>query len=190
MLHNNETSNTSVIQSHDILYKPTDDVLETNADHECIDVDHNAVDIEFMPDDVVPIPMSLKEKEKVSLKEFFVYCLESNKTGSTYIGATINVYHRLRQHNCEITGGAIQTKKRVNKGEVWRINRYVSGFPTWQAALQFEWRWKQLSRLIKHPSKPIDRRYMALDTLLALPRSTSKAIPYTEWTSPPIVHVL
>jgi structure-specific endonuclease subunit SLX1 len=62
------------------------------------------------------------------------------------VGATVDVDRRLRQHNKELAGGAHATGMKVNKGETWQRICYVSGFPTWQAALQFEWRWKQISR--------------------------------------------
>jgi tRNA A37 threonylcarbamoyladenosine synthetase subunit TsaC/SUA5/YrdC len=32
---------------------------------------------------------------------------------------------------------------------------------------------------------PLDRRTLALENLLALDRSTTKAMPYAEWPSPP-----
>lgn len=120
-------------------------------------------------------------------KEFFVYLLEATNK-STYIGATVNLDRRLRQHNKEIKGGAIATSKKVLKGEIWRRHCYVSGFPTWQAALQFEWRWKQLSRKIPQSLKPIDRRMLALTNLLNLDRSTSKAIPFAEWPLKPEIN--
>ena len=118
---------------------------------------------------------------------FFVYLLEaSNK--STYVGATVDLDRRLRQHNKEIKGGAIATGIKVAKGETWRRHCYVSGFPTWQAALQFEWRWKQLSRKLPQNMNPLERRMEALKNLLELDRSTSKAIPFAEWESFPEVH--
>jgi structure-specific endonuclease subunit SLX1 len=80
-----------------------------------------------------------KDKDINNSKSFFVYLLEaSNK--STYIGATIDLDRRLRQHNKELKGGAVATSNKVLKGEIWRRHCYVSGFPSWQAALQFEWR--------------------------------------------------
>ena len=74
---------------------------------------------------------------------------------------------------------------KVENGEIWERACYVEGFPDWQAALQFEWRWKQLSR--KLPSKlfPLKRRMMALKQLLDLKQSTTKAKPYSEWSTPP-----
>jgi structure-specific endonuclease subunit SLX1 len=117
----------------------------------------------------------------------FVYLLVST-SGSTYVGATVDLDHRLRQHNKEIKGGAVATSIKVTKGEIWRRHCYVSGFPTWQAALQFEWRWKQIHRkLPRGGHKPLENRMKALDILLALERPTSKAMAYSEWPSPPEV---
>jgi structure-specific endonuclease subunit SLX1 len=118
---------------------------------------------------------------------FFVYLLLSSDN-STYVGATVDLDRRLRQHNKEIKGGAYATGAKVGKGEIWIRAAHVEGFPDWQAALQFEWRWKQLTRKIPISSfKPLKRRMMALKQLLALDRPTSKAKLYTEWSSPPIV---
>lgn len=112
----------------------------------------------------------------------YVYCLVSTD-GSTYIGATVNLERRLRQHNKELVGGAQITSRKVNKGQSWTCYCYVEGFPNWQACLQFEWRWKQLSR--KLSLAPLEKRKSALSTLLSLERSTTKAIPYAEWPTPP-----
>jgi len=116
----------------------------------------------------------------------YVYLLESTN-GSTYVGATVDIDRRLRQHNKEIKGGATATGVKVMKGEIWKRVCFVSGFPDWAAALQFEWRWKQLSRK-RSEKKPIDRRMAALDQLLTLEKSTSKAIPFELWLVPPTIH--
>jgi len=127
-------------------------------------------------------------------QHFFVYllfCAKATRGGKTYVGATVNLDHRLRQHNGEIKGGAIATTSQVGAGYSWIRLAHVAGFPTWQAALQFEWRWKQISRKYENKIKhPVDRRAQALRDLLALPQSTSKAIPYAAWPSGgPVVHV-
>ena len=114
----------------------------------------------------------------------FVYLLHSTKN-ATYVGATINLEKRLRQHNKEIKGGARATSIRVEQGEIWQRACYVEGFPDWQAALQFEWRWKQLSRKLSPALFPLKRRMIALKELLALEKSTSKAVAYSEWSNPP-----
>ena len=118
----------------------------------------------------------------------YVYLLESS-SGATYVGATVDVNRRLRQHNKEIKGGATATGIRVSKGEIWNRVCYVSGFPDWQAALQFEWRWKHLSRRLPQSMKPLERRMQALKELLNLERPTSKAKAYSEWDALPEIIV-
>ena len=118
----------------------------------------------------------------------FVYLLICSDN-STYIGATVNLERRLRQHNKELTGGATRTGSKVNKGLYWSRVCYVSHFPDWQATLQFEWRWKHISRQYSSKLFPLERRMLALVQLLSLEQSTSKAIPFKEWKSKPIVHV-
>ncbi len=118
----------------------------------------------------------------------YVYLLVSTN-GNTYVGATVDLNRRLRQHNKEIKGGAHATGVKVAQGETWTRAAHVSGFPDWQAALQFEWRWKQLSRKLAVNMVPLERRILALKSLLELPQSTSKAKPYAEWPTPPEVHL-
>jgi predicted GIY-YIG superfamily endonuclease len=114
----------------------------------------------------------------------FVYLLHST-SNATYVGATVDLEKRLRQHNKEIKGGARATSIKVERGEIWERACYVEGFPDWQAALQFEWRWKQLSRKLPASLFPLKRRMLALKQLLELERPTSKAKAYSEWTTPP-----
>jgi predicted GIY-YIG superfamily endonuclease len=115
---------------------------------------------------------------------FFVYLLLSSDN-STYVGATVDLERRLRQHNKEIKGGATATGAKVLKGETWIRVAHVEGFPDWQSALQFEWRWKQLTRKITISIHPLHRRMIALKQLLELERPTSKAKAYIEWPVPP-----
>ena len=118
---------------------------------------------------------------------FFVYLLLSSDN-FTYVGATVDLDRRLRQHNKEIKGGAVSTGARVAKGETWIRAAHVEGFPDWQAALQFEWRWKQITR--KNYVKgvhPLHTRMISLKQLLELERPTSNAKAYTEWDEPPKV---
>ena len=117
---------------------------------------------------------------------FFVYLLLSSDN-ATYVGATVDLNRRLRQHNKEIKGGAVATGSKVEKGETWIRAAHVEGFPDWQSALQFEWRWKQLTRKISLYVHPLHRRMIALKQLLELERPTSKAKLYSEWLQPPQV---
>lgn len=121
-------------------------------------------------------------------KPSYVYLLVCNDN-STYVGATMDLDRRLRQHNKEITGGAHATSIKVGKGHSWTRACHVAGFPDWQAALQFEWRWKQLNRKLPTKMFPLERRMTALKQLLALERPTSKAIAYSEWPAPPQVMI-
>lgn len=117
----------------------------------------------------------------------YVYFIYSTN-GSTYIGATINIEKRIRQHNKIIKGGALATSIKVNNGEIWKYYCYVENFPSWNEALKFEWRWKHLSRQIQKNDQninPTEKRLKALEQLLKLERSTSKAIPYSEWLLQP-----
>jgi structure-specific endonuclease subunit SLX1 len=123
---------------------------------------------------------------------YFVYFIQSTN-GSTYIGATIDLDKRIRQHNKEIKGGANATAIKVQQGEIWSYICYVENFPDWNEALKFEWRWKQISRQIqknKPTQKPIERRMEALNILLNLNKPTSKAKLYSEWENPPsVIHI-
>ena len=119
---------------------------------------------------------------------FFVYLLLSSDN-ATYVGATVDIDRRLRQHNKEIKGGAFATGSRVEKGETWIRVCHVEGFPDWSAALQFEWRWKQITRKISISVNPLHRRIVALKQLLSLERPTSKAIKFSEWPEPPKINL-
>ena len=120
---------------------------------------------------------------------YYVYFIKSTNE-STYIGATVDLDKRIRQHNKEIKGGATATSIKVSQGEVWCYHCYVENFPTWNEALKFEWRWKQISRMLqkKNPSQhPIEKRMEALKTLLELDKPTSKAMLYSEYENKPNV---
>jgi structure-specific endonuclease subunit SLX1 len=119
---------------------------------------------------------------------FFVYLLITNNRANTYVGATIDLDRRLRQHNKEIKGGARATSSKVENGGLWERVCYISGFPDWSATLQFEWRWKQITRIIPFGKSCLERRMRALKQLLSLPQSTTKAIPFTEWSTSPEIH--
>lgn len=73
-------------------------------------------------------------------RSYNVYFLQSTTSNKTYVGYSTDPFHRLRQHNGELEGGA----KRTKVGRPWRIHCIVSGFPTSTAALQFEYRWLKI----------------------------------------------
>ena len=118
---------------------------------------------------------------------FYVYLLQCDNC--TYIGATVNLDRRLRQHNKEIKGGAKITRSKVVNGKTWSRLLYISGFPTWNAALQFEWKWKSLSRKNKENNlNPIEKRLYALIELLESGKSTTKSIEFSEWDVNPTIN--
>ena len=137
------------------------------------------MDIHRVDETTTPIP---------SDKKYYVYILESSDCKATYVGATVDLNHRLRQHNKELAGGAHATSVKVAQGCSWNRICFIQGFPDWSSALQFEWRLKQLSRMLLKTNKsdaPIQRRIQALHQLLSLDKPTTKAIPYSSWPSPP-----
>ena len=118
----------------------------------------------------------------------YCYLLYTEKE-QTYIGATVDVDHRLRQHNQEIKGGARATGIRVAQGLLWKRACYLTNLPEWRTALQIEWRWKQLGRTqCSHIRNPIDRRLHSLYRLLTLDKPTGKGIPYDAYPNgPPVI---
>ena len=105
------------------------------------------------------------------------YCLLSEK-GTTYVGFSTNVDRRLRQHNRELSGGA-----KATHGHTWKRICTVAGFPTQQSALQFEWKWKHLSRKAKGTTA-VERRCYALCDLLNSEQSTNSALPFARFEGP------
>lgn len=97
------------------------------------------------------------------------YCLLS-ESDRTYIGATVNLPHRLRQHNGELAGGARSTHREAGS---WRVLRHIVGFSEKPTALSFEWYWKFHSRKIwrsRIRSDSVSRYERALqDTLQRFP---------------------
>jgi len=98
---------------------------------------------------------------EVDQKPWFCYMLQSLDGSKTYVGATVDPNRRLRQHNGEIGGGA-----KATKGRAWQRRFLIGGFASEVPALQFEWRWKWLTRQAPGNSF-MERRIHALSLLLA-----------------------
>ena len=64
---------------------------------------------------------------------YLCYIIENNR--STYVGITNNKVKRLRQHNCEISGGAKYTSLR---GPWWRYVCIINNLDK-RLAMQLEW---------------------------------------------------
>ena len=94
---------------------------------------------------------------------WYVYLLATVlEPSKTYVGATLDVDRRLRQHNGELSGGAFATKA-VPGG--WYRVCYVAGFESKREALRFEWWWKR--RSAKLNGRPLERRQKALDAMIS-----------------------
>ena len=74
------------------------------------------------------------------MRELCVYFLRCGRR--YYIGATVDVQRRIRQHNQEIKGGA----RKTSRSGPWIIDTTVVGFREWKECLQFEWALKREMR--------------------------------------------
>ena len=75
---------------------------------------------------------------RTDAKPWTLYCL--TRTGGrsraqTYVGVTVDLARRLRQHNGELAGGA-----KATRGGRWALLYTVTGFRKQRWALQWEWR--------------------------------------------------
>lgn len=87
-----------------------------------------------------------RRRDRAPPPPIVVYCLQSlSRRNSTYIGASMDFVHRLRQHNGEIVGGA----KYTARFRPWHRAVHAEGFATWRDALRFEWAWKFVTRKLK-----------------------------------------
>jgi structure-specific endonuclease subunit SLX1 len=106
--------------------------------------------------------------EKAWASYLLITCAEPIQT---YVGATVDVNRRLRQHNAEISGGARRTTAiAINRGSgAWKRVCHCVGFVDKIECLKFEWYWKHFSR--KQTEKdPLARRLVGLQNLLAIER--------------------
>ena len=98
-----------------------------------------------------------------------VYVVANRDNRGTYVGcAWTSFYHRLRQHNREIKGGA----KATAGSRTWHHRLLVTGFTSHRKALSFEWyvkryRLKRSARSRTSVRDPVTRRRMQIERLLA-----------------------
>jgi predicted GIY-YIG superfamily endonuclease len=97
--------------------------------------------------------------------DYLCYLLLRHDGNATYVGCTNNMSRRIRQHNCEISGGAKYTSMWPGQ---WSVQTTVVGFVSRNEALSFEWHWKRESRKFK--GTPLERRLAGLKNLLQQPR--------------------
>lgn len=115
-----------------------------------------------------PTPCSTPPADPLDMK--CVYLLVDPKR-RTYIGATVDLRRRLRQHNCEITGGARRTSRISKTGMLWQIAIVVCGFSEWRDALRFESAWRRACR--RPRGFGVEWRTRALEALMRKERWSS-----------------
>ena len=84
--------------------------------------------------------------------------------------STIDLSHRIRQHNGELSGGAHRTS---TKGPGWVCLLYVQGFQSRTESLQFEY---ALKREAKHHGYSTQARKRAVHALLSQEHWTSRPL--------------
>ena len=104
-----------------------------------------------------------------------------NNDNKTYIGSTNNFKRRLRQHNCELVGGAKYTT--AFKGtHGWSPIVKVEGFADKRVALSFEWRMKKRrnSQNKLKPAKGLSARIINIFEIIAEDQITKKSCKVSE----------
>ncbi len=108
---------------------------------------------------------------------WYCYLLINDMNNSSYVGVTKNIHRRLRQHNREISGGA-----KATIGKHWHRVCYIENFPNATAALQFEWKWKNITKKIWNITHNVlNRRLEALVHLGNLDKPTEKAANFNTY---------
>jgi predicted GIY-YIG superfamily endonuclease len=96
--------------------------------------------------------MPVKKKSPV------VYFLQpALKSRKSYIGYTVDLHHRWRQHRGEIKGGAKRTRG-------WKdavVVAFATGFPDQHSALSFEWWAKRKPSQLKTDDCPVYVKHVA-----------------------------
>lgn len=98
--------------------------------------------------------------------------------GRGYVGATVDLARRLRQHNGELAGGARRTARARTAG-AWTLLASVHGLQTYRNALRFEWALKRECRARR--ARTDAQRLDALHALLRRERWTSTSPPAREF---------
>ena len=93
------------------------------------------------------------------MNNFIIYLLKNTHTKYTYLGITNNSSRRIRQHNCEIKGGAKYTRAMKGDG-VWQYHMKISNL-TKSESLSMERTAKNLRRKGKGKT-PLEKRISIL----------------------------
>lgn len=97
------------------------------------------------------------------MSKYIIYLLINSMNNKTYVGITVNPPRRIRQHNCELKGGAKYTSANKGNGE-WLYYGYIDDVDK-SKALSIEKRIKIKSKKMCGKT-PLDRRINAINILL------------------------
>ena len=124
-----------------------------------------------------------------AVKPWFVYGLVWHGEGraGTYIGATVDLARRLRQHNGELAGGARRTARKRQKAGQWRMVISAGPFGGERIALQSEWAWKRACRKFVAEPFGLPRLRAALHSVLTARSATLRAEP---WPPGGVAHLI
>ena len=98
------------------------------------------------------------------MNNYIVYLLINTHTKYTYLGITNNSARRIRQHNCEIKGGAKYTRAMKGDG-VWKYHLKISNL-TKRESLSMERSAKNLRKKARGKT-PLEKRLFALLPLMS-----------------------
>lgn len=97
------------------------------------------------------------------MNNWSLYLLENSENKKTYLGVTVNINRRIRQHNGELVGGARYTSCFKGNG-LWILKTIVNNL-TKSEALSYE-------RIIKNKRRkgkgktPLDRRMYLINLVI------------------------
>jgi predicted GIY-YIG superfamily endonuclease len=93
---------------------------------------------------------------------YCVYLLYHSNNNKTYIGITNNCNQRIRQHNCEIVGGAKYTTMNKNDG-IWIYYGFINNLEK-KISLSLEKKIKIKSK--KLTGSPLEKRIKAINYII------------------------
>jgi predicted GIY-YIG superfamily endonuclease len=95
--------------------------------------------------------------------DYIVYLLLNSDNNCTYVGITNNINRRIRQHNCELVGGAKYTTSRKGGGD-WYVYGFIDNLDK-HSALSIEKKIHLRSSKTKGKT-PLERRINCINKLL------------------------
>ena len=92
--------------------------------------------------------VNIVDNDNTNYHCYLLHSINAKHPNKTYIGFTNDPYHRLRQHNGIIKGGARKTTSKRYGGQPWDFTCVIGGFPTNIKGLQFEWVWQHIDKSV------------------------------------------